>query len=119
MRRREFIALLGSATALPIVARAQPSGGQKRVAVLMGTADDAEAQERLSAFRQGLQDLNWVEGRNIRFDVRWGGGDAVRTKAFAAELVGLAPDLILATNPPTARSLKQATQTIPIVFSGL
>jgi len=85
----------------------------------MGTADDADGQERLSAFRRGLQDLNWVEGRNIRFDVRWGAGDAARTKAYAVELVGIAPDLILATNTPTARSLKQATENIPIVFSGL
>jgi putative ABC transport system substrate-binding protein len=119
MRRRAFITLLGSAAALPLVARAQQSGGSRRIAVLMGTADDADGQERLSAFRGGLQDLNWFEGRNIHFDVRWGAGDADRTKAFAAELVGLAPDLILATNTPTARSLKQLTETIPIVFSGL
>ena len=119
MRRREFITMVGSAAAVPLVARAQQSGGAKRVAVLMGTADDADGQERLSAFRHGLQDLNWVEGRNIHFDVRWGAGDAARTKSFAAELIAGAPDLILATNTPTARSLKQLTQTIPIVFSGL
>jgi putative ABC transport system substrate-binding protein len=120
MKRREFMALVGGAGAsLPFAARAQQAGGQKRVGVLMGTADDAEGQERLSAFRQGLQDLNWVEGRNIGFDVRWGAGDAEQTKAYAAELVGLSPDMILATNTPTARSLKQATETIPIVFSGL
>jgi putative ABC transport system substrate-binding protein len=120
MRRRKFIKLMGGAAATwPLVARAQQPGGQKRVAILMGTADDAEGQERLSAFRQGLQDLNWVEGRNIRYDVRWGAGDAAKTKIYAAELVGLSPDLILATNTPTARSLKQATETTPIVFSGL
>jgi putative ABC transport system substrate-binding protein len=120
MRRRKFIKLVGGAAATwPLVALAQQPGGQKRVAILMGTADDAEGQERLSAFRQGLQDLNWVEGRNIRYDVRWGAGDIAKTKTYAAELVGLSPDLILATNTPTARSLKQATETIPIVFSGL
>jgi putative ABC transport system substrate-binding protein len=120
MRRREFIALLGGATAgWPLMVRAQQPIGQKRVGILMGSADDADGQERLSAFRRGLQDLNWVEGRNIRFGVRWGAGDAARTKAYAVELVGLAPDLILATNTPTARSLKQATEAIPIVFSGL
>jgi putative tryptophan/tyrosine transport system substrate-binding protein len=119
MKRRAFIGLVGGAAAWPLAVRAHQPVGQKRVGVLMGTADDADGQERLSAFRRGLQDLNWVEGRNIRFDVRWGAGDAVRTKAYAVELVGLAPDLILATNTPTARSLKQATETIPIVFSGL
>jgi putative tryptophan/tyrosine transport system substrate-binding protein len=120
MKRREFIKLVGSAAAAwPVAARAQQSGGQRRIAVLMGTAEDSDGQERLMAFRQGLQDLNWVGGRNIRIDVRWGGGDAARTRAYAAELAGLAPDLILATNTPTARSLKQATETIPIVFAGL
>jgi ABC-type uncharacterized transport system substrate-binding protein len=119
MKRRAFIGLVGGAAVWPLAAHAQQPGGQKRVGILMGTADDADGQERLAGFRQGLQDLNWVEGRNIRFDVRWGAGDAERTKAYATELVGLAPDLILATNTPTARSLKQATETVPIVFSGL
>jgi len=119
MRRRAFIGLVGGAAAWPLAVGAQQPVGQKRVGILMGTADDADGKERLSAFRRGLQDLNWVEGRNIRFDVRWGAGDAARTKAYAVELVGLAPDLILATNTPTARSLKQATETVPIVFSGL
>ena len=106
MKRRAFIGLVGGAAAWPLAVRAQQPVGQKRVGILMGTADDADGQERLAGFRQGLQDLNWVEGRNIRFDVRWGAGDAERTKAYATELVGLAPDLILATNTPTARSLK-------------
>src|SRR5437660_7147316 len=119
MKRRAFIGLLGGAAAWPLVASAQQPARQKRVGILMGTADDADGQERLQAFRRGLADLNWVEGRNIRFDVRWGAGDAARTRALAVELVGLAPDLILATNTPTARSLKQATETVPIVFSGL
>jgi putative ABC transport system substrate-binding protein len=117
MRRREFITIAGAAGVWPLPARAQQS--MKRIAVLMGTADDTEGKERLAAFQQGLLELNWVEGRNIRTEVRWGAGDAARTRAFATELVGIAPDVILATNTPTARSLKQATQTIPIVFSGL
>jgi putative ABC transport system substrate-binding protein len=119
MRRREFIAAFGSLAAWPIVARAQQAGGMKRISVLMGTADDADGNGRLAAFRGSLQDLHWVEGRNVQFDVRWGAGDASKTRAFATELVGLAPDVILATNTPTARALKQATEKIPIVFSGL
>jgi putative ABC transport system substrate-binding protein len=119
MRRRGFIAVLGGAAAWPIVARAQQQGGIRRIAVLMGTAEDADGKGRLSAFQRGLHDLNWVEGRNVSFAVRWGGGNADRTKTFAAELVDLAPDVILATNTPTARALKQATDKIPIVFAGL
>jgi putative ABC transport system substrate-binding protein len=119
MRRRGFIAVLGGAAAWPIVARAQQQGAIRRIAVLMGTAEDADGKGRLSAFQRGLHDLNWVEGRNVSFAVRWGGGNAERTKAFAAELVDLAPDVILATNTPTARALKQATDKIPIVFAGL
>jgi putative ABC transport system substrate-binding protein len=119
MKRREFITALASLAAWPIAAQAQQSGGMRRIAVLMGTEDDPDGNLRLAAFRQGLQDLNWVESRNVSFDIRWGAGDPVRTKAFATELVGLAPDVILATNTPTARTLKQATEKIPIVFSGL
>src|SRR3954454_23080816 len=119
MRRRGFIAVLGGAAAWPIVARAQQQSGVRRIAVLMGTAEEADGLERLSAFQHGLHDLNWVEGRNVSLAVRWGAGNADRTKAFAAELVGLAPDIILATNTPTARALKQATDKIPIVFAGL
>jgi putative ABC transport system substrate-binding protein len=119
MRRRGFIAVLGGAAAWPIVARAQQQGAIRRIAVLMGTAEDADGKGRLSAFQRGLHDLNWVEGRNVSFAVRWGGGNAERTKTFAAELVDLAPDVILATNTPTARALKQATDKIPIVFAGL
>ena len=119
MRRREFILALGGAASWPVAARAQRAVQVKRIAVLMGTAEDADGKGRLAAFRQGLQELNWVENRNVHFDIRWGAGDAARTKAFATELVELAPDAILATNTPTARALKQATETIPIVFSGL
>jgi putative ABC transport system substrate-binding protein len=118
MRRRAFIAALGAVAAWPIAARAQ-QGVTRRIAVLMGTAEDSDGKLRLAAFQQGLHDLNWVEGRNVSFAIRWGAGNADRTKTFAAELVGLAPDVILATNTPTARALKQATDKIPIVFAGL
>src|SRR5438270_11191033 len=106
MRRRDFIAALGSLAGWPFAAHAQQLGGVQRIAVLMGTAEDTDGKGRLAAFRQGLQNLNWVEGRNIHLDVRWGAGDAARTRALATELVGLEPDIILATNTPTARSLK-------------
>jgi putative ABC transport system substrate-binding protein len=119
MQRRAFIAALGGAAAWPVFARAQQPGAMKRIAVLMGTAEEGDGLTRLAAFRQGLHDLNWVEGRNVSLAVRWGAGNADRTKAFATELVGLAPDIILATNTPTARALKQATDRIPIVFAGL
>ena len=119
MRRREFFAALGGMVAWPIAARAQQPGGTKRIAVLMGTAEESDGKARLAAFQQGLHDLNWVENRNVSFIIRWGAGNADRTKAFAAELVSLAPDVILATNTPTARALKQATDKIPIVFAGL
>ncbi len=118
MQRRAFIAALGGAAAWPVLTRAQQPA-TKRIAVLMGTAEEGDGLTRLAAFRQGLHDLNWVEGRNVSLAVRWGAGNADRTKAFAAELVGLAPDIILATNTPTARALKQATDKIPIVFAGL
>jgi putative tryptophan/tyrosine transport system substrate-binding protein len=119
MKRREFIVALCGVAASSFAARAQQASGSKRIAVLMGTSEDADGNGRLASFRQGLKNLNWVEDRNVHLDVRWGAGDAERTKAFAAELVGLRPDVILATNTPTARSLKQATDRIPIVFAGL
>jgi putative ABC transport system substrate-binding protein len=82
-------------------------------------ADDPEGQARIAAFRQGLQDLKWAEGSNIRVDIRWGTGDAAAVRANAAELVSLAPDVIVDSNTPPARALKQATQAIPIVFVGV
>lgn len=122
MKRREFIALLGAAAAgWPLRAHAQQqAGATKRVAVLIGAAEnDPVAQMRLGRFTKGLAEKGWTEGRNIRFEVRWGEADAARAQALARELVDLAPDVILATNTPTARALKQATATIPVVFAGL
>jgi putative ABC transport system substrate-binding protein len=120
MQRRNFIALIGGAVvAWPLAVRAQQTERMKRIAILMGSAENAEGQARIAAFRQGLGDLSWKEGRNVRIDVRWGMGDAARIEAYATELVSLAPDAILATNTPTARALKLATESIPIVFAGL
>ena len=121
MDRRTFIgSVAGGLLAMPLAARAQQDARTRRIGILMGIAEnDPEGQARVAAFRQGLQDLKWVEGRNIRIDIRWGTGDATRVKAYAAELVSLAPDVILATNTPTVRALQQATRAIPMVFAGL
>ena len=118
MRRREFITLIGSAAVVPLVARAQPSESTRRVGVLMSTAaDDREGQARIAAFRQGLQKLGWIEGQNVRLDIRWGGGDADLDRRFAAELVALTPDVILATASSTVAALQGATRTVPVVFA--
>ncbi|MFZ0101842.1 MAG: ABC transporter substrate-binding protein [Pseudolabrys sp.] len=118
MRRREFITLIGSAAVVPLVARAQPSESMRRVGVLMSTAaDDREGQARIAAFQQGLQKLGWIEGQNVRLDIRWGGGDADLDRRFAAELVALTPDVILATASSTVAALQGATRTVPVVFA--
>ncbi|MGB8187855.1 MAG: ABC transporter substrate-binding protein [Pseudolabrys sp.] len=118
MRRREFITLIGSAAVVPLVARAQPSESTRRVGVLMSTAaDDREGPARIAAFRQGLQKLGWIEGQNVRLDIRWGGGDADLDRRFAAELVALTPDVILATASSTVAALQGATRTVPVVFA--
>src|SRR3954470_14517344 len=98
MRRREFITLLGGGAAWPIAARAQQSERVRRIGVLMSTsADDAPAQARLAAFMQGLQELGWGVGRNVRVDVRWPAADPERTRKIATELLALTPDVIFAT----------------------
>jgi putative ABC transport system substrate-binding protein len=118
MRRRDFLIGTGlAAAALP--RRARAADAIKRVAILMGVEDDKNGQDRVAAFQLGLRELGWEEGRNIKYEVRWGAGNAARAQDFAKELVALNPDLILATNTPTARALKQATETIPVVFTGL
>jgi putative tryptophan/tyrosine transport system substrate-binding protein len=117
MRRREFITLLGGAAAWPLAARAQQGARMRRIGILINLAsDDAEGQARLAAFHQGLQQLGWTVGRNVQIDYRWGAGDADRIRKFAAELVALAPDVILSTGSPSAAALQQATRTVPIVF---
>jgi len=118
MRRREFITLLGgAATAWPLAARAQGEG-MRRVGVLSPlAADDPDAQARYAAFLQGLAQLGWTEGRNLRIDRRWAAGNAADIRKYAAELVALAPDVILTTGPATMGPLLQATRTVPIVFA--
>src|SRR5215212_8344113 len=98
MRRREFITLLGGAAlGWPFLAQAQQDDRMRRVAVLMDTDEtNSDGQARVATFRQGLQQFGWREGRNIRIDLRWGGGDVERTRGFAAELVRLLPDVIFA-----------------------
>jgi putative ABC transport system substrate-binding protein len=116
--RRDFISLLGgAAVAWPLGARAQQGAPMRRIGVLMNLAsDDAEAQARLAAFHQGLQQLGWTVGRNVQIDYRWGAGNADRIRKFAAELVALAPDVILSTGSPSVAALQQATRTVPVVF---
>ena len=119
MRRREFITLLGGAAATwPLAARAQQVERVRRIGVLMSTAaDDAESQARIAAFLQGLQQLGWTDGRNVRIDTRWGASDADAIRRYAAELVALAPDVILASGGSVMGPLLQATRTVPIVFT--
>jgi putative tryptophan/tyrosine transport system substrate-binding protein len=117
MKRREFITLIGGAAAWPVVARAQQPERVRRIGVLMNlAADDAESQPRLTGFVQRLQELGWTDGRNLRIDYRWGDGDSERIRRCAAELVALAPDLILASAAPSVAALQQATRAVPIVF---
>jgi|RhiMetdeSRZDD1v2_1073273.scaffolds.fasta_scaffold352501_2 ABC-type uncharacterized transport system substrate-binding protein len=121
MRRREFIGLFaGMAFAWPLAARAQQADRPRRIGVLVSLSkDNPETQARLAAFAQGLQELGWTDGRNIRVDYRWSAGDIELTRKYAAELVALEPDIILAGNTSTVRPLQQATRTVPIVFAGV
>jgi putative ABC transport system substrate-binding protein len=118
MKRREFITLLGgAAVAWPLAARAQSADRMRRIGVLMSTtADDPEGQARIAAFQQGLQQFGWAIGHNVRIDSRWPAGDPERFRRYAAELVALSPDVILATGSAAAAPLLQATRTVPIVF---
>src|SRR6266567_425754 len=118
MRRREFISLLGGAAAAwPLAARAQQPDRTRRIGALINlAADDPEAQVRVGAFQQGLQELGWSLGRNVRIDFRWGASDPERIRKYAAELLALAPDVILANGASIAAPLQQATRTVPIVF---
>jgi putative ABC transport system substrate-binding protein len=117
MRRRGFIAGLGSAAAWPVVARAQQAERIRRIGVLMiQAADDPVGQARVKVFQQGLQQLSWTDGRNVRIDYRWAAGNVENSRKYAAELVALAPDVILAVGAATGLVL-QATRTVPIVFA--
>src|SRR5438128_4451317 len=116
--RRAFITLLGgAAVAWPLAARAQQPQRMRRIGMLMNlAADDPELPLRLAPFLQGLQEWGWAVGRNVQIDYRWGAGDADRIRRYAAELVALAPDVILANGGSIVGPLQQASRTVPIVF---
>jgi ABC-type uncharacterized transport system substrate-binding protein len=117
VRRRQFITLM-CAAAWPIAARAQQPEQVRRVGVLMAqAAEDPDGRVRLAAFLQTLHELGWIEGRNVRLDYRWGGGDVDRIRRDAAELVALGPDVILAGGGQVMAPLREATRTVPIVFT--
>jgi putative tryptophan/tyrosine transport system substrate-binding protein len=119
VRRREFISLLGGAAAWPLAARAQQGERVRRIGLLMGTADDREGRARVTVLKQGLQELGWTDGANIQIETRFGGADAGRIRAHAAELVALAPGIIVGQTTPVIRALRQATSFIPIVMAGV
>ena len=121
MRRREFIAGLGSTAAWPLALRAQPAERVRRIGVLMSLDEnDPEIKLRYSAFTQALGDLGWIEGRSVRMDLRWAGGDTNRMRALAQELVGLQPDIIVTIGTIVGTvALQRETRTIPIVFVGM
>jgi putative ABC transport system substrate-binding protein len=116
IRRRDFISLLGGAAAWPLTARAQER--VRRVGVLMHTAsDEPESQTNIAAFLQGLQEAGWAVGRNLRIDYRWSAADRIRLRRYAAELVALNPDVVLAGPGATTGALREASRTVPIVFA--
>jgi putative tryptophan/tyrosine transport system substrate-binding protein len=116
VRRRDFITLIGGTAAWPIGARAQ-QGRLRRVGFLMGWEENNPTAKRLlSRLTQRLQELGWTEGSNIRLDVRWAAGNVDRMQAFAKELVGVEPDLILVSTTPATAALQRETRTLPIVF---
>jgi putative ABC transport system substrate-binding protein len=120
MRRRAFIALLGGAAAWPVAAQAQQAGRVRHIGVFLGlaaSADDPGAGEILRPFKAAMEESGWIDGRTIRLDYRFGGGDLDKMNAAAAELVALAPELIYATGLPPVQALRQRTRAIPIVFS--
>jgi len=118
MKRREFITLIGGATAWPVVAGAQQGERMRRIGVLMGAdADEPETHGRFAAFVQGLQQLGWTDGRNVRIDVLWGTEDLARLRRDATQLMARAPDVVLAGVGATTSALQQANGTVPIVFA--
>jgi putative tryptophan/tyrosine transport system substrate-binding protein len=119
VKRRVFIAGLGSAAAWPMVARAQQGDRVRRIGVLMAfDENDPEGKRRYSTFTQALAGLGWTDGRNVRMDLRWGGRDISPMRALAQKLVGLQPDIIVTGSTPTTVAVQRETRTIPIVFVG-
>ena len=120
MRRREFIAGLGSTAAWPLAASAQQEDRTRRVGVLWAFRENApEGNALLSALRQGLSEFGWIDGRNLQMDVRWAGDSVERMQVFAKDLVDLHPDVIHTTSTPATEALRRETRTIPIVFAGI
>ena len=118
MQRREFITLLGGAAAAwPLAARAQQPDRMRRIGVLLGIGEnDPESKARLKAFRLGMRDLGWIEGRNVHIEYRFTANNRELIKQYVAELIRLAPDVIVANSTPVIAALRQATSSIPIVF---
>jgi putative ABC transport system substrate-binding protein len=118
MRRRDFIKVVGGvAVTWPVATRAQRGERMRRIGVLIGVEDDIEGQARLAAFRKGMLDLGWSEGRDLQMDVRFTAGNADRARIYAVELIKSAPDVILANTSTVVTALKERTTTIPIVFA--
>jgi putative tryptophan/tyrosine transport system substrate-binding protein len=119
MKRREFISLLGGAAAAwPLAVRAQQPERARRVGILLNAAaEDSEGQSYVAAFQEGMQELGWSVGRNLRIDLRWGGNDADRWRRYADELVGHSPDVIVAAGGAIVSLLQRASRTVPIVFA--
>jgi putative ABC transport system substrate-binding protein len=119
-KRRTFIAGIGSAAAWPVVARAQQPERMRRIGVLVNaSATDPEYQSYLAAFRQGLCQLGWTEGQNLRIDVRWNAGEGVLASTYAAQLMGLMPDVILASSTANLTAIQQASNIAPVIFVGI
>jgi putative ABC transport system substrate-binding protein len=117
MKRREFITLLGGAAAWPFAARAQQGGRMRRIGMLVNRAeDDPEVQANVAGFVQTLQSLGWNRDRNVQIDIRWGAADATSSRRYAAEMVALAPDVILTGASAATAAMQEATRTLPIVF---
>ena len=120
MNRRAFITLLGGAAAWPIMARAQQPERVRRIGVLMNrAADNPEGQTRFAAFLQALQEAGWAVARNVHIDIRWGTDDIDRQRTYAAELVALVPDIILAGGTLSLAAMQQASRSVPIVFAAV
>jgi len=109
--RRKIMALLGGAAAWPLAARAQQQQRVRRIAVVIGVSDDAEGRARVAAFKETLRTLGWIEGHNVRFDIRFTGGGAKSAQDAAAELMRLSPDIILANTIPVTRAFREQTRT--------
>ncbi len=120
MNRRKLMRFLGASAAWPLAARAQQPARVGRIGVFMPyAANNDEGHDRMAAFHQGLQDVGWIDGKNLHIDIRWGADDRDRYRQYAAELVAMAPDVLVGVTAPTAVALQQQTRTVPIVFVGV